>query len=455
VKNFIYGAAISTITAACFFAAFVAAAMWIPQDQPAIRGHVVAAIVDGTFNARFRYGPFGGLVWPRHTLDCVAASMMVAPPVERWVQAISNRMPVINPSWHDTRVPETLDCQALARALPELGADYGDVQFEPHDRYIFGIRVFARALLSVMPLDIAAQLMRGVAFALLGGVGLLAVWKLRCTQLVGNSPLLPVGYLVIAGGLALLYGVHYFDATLLFAPPDYVHFIFILISLAAPLARMRTTSLSLYAASYGSLTAIFETLTGGIPFALAMLPLLLALGFEGKWRLYAAKLIQLWVCFCLAVLACFVIKKAFTMAFLGDQESFTHLLFYRMYGAVLPASGVDLSLRYLLSAYRIWSRLIALGSSNIGTGLVLGALSIFIVQTWRTLRLSKFVDRPILIACWLGVAVLLLWCAAFLNHSAVHPYFMARLLAIPVIGAALLLTAHWIPRHGTWTRAGA
>jgi len=185
-----------------------------------------------------------------------------------------------------------------------------------------------------------------------------------------------------------------------------------------------------------------------------MLPLLLALGFEGKWRPYATKLIQLWACFCLAVLACFVIKKAFTMAFLGDQESFTHLLFYRMYGEVPPASGVDLSLRYLLSAYHIWSRLIALGSSNIGTGLVLGALSIFVVQTWRTLRLSKFVDRPTLLACWLGVAILILWCAAFLNHSAVHPYFMARLLAVPVIGAALLLTAHWIPRRGTWTRAG-
>src|SRR4051794_15327960 len=259
VKNLIYGAAISTIAAACFFAAFVAAAMWIPQDQQAIRRHVVAAIVDGTFNARFRYGPFGSLVWPRHTLDCVAASMMVAPPADRLVQAISNRMPIINPSWHDARVAETLDCQAMARALPELGAGYGDVQFEPHDRYIFGIRVFARALLSVMPLDVAAEVMRGVAFVLLGVIALLALWKLRPAQSNGTSALLPVGYLVLAGGLALLYGVHYFDATLLFAPPDYVHFIFISISLAAPLARMRSPSLSLYAASYGSLTAIFET----------------------------------------------------------------------------------------------------------------------------------------------------------------------------------------------------
>ena len=38
--------------AACFFAAFVAAALWLPQDQPTIRRHIVAAVLDGTFNTR-------------------------------------------------------------------------------------------------------------------------------------------------------------------------------------------------------------------------------------------------------------------------------------------------------------------------------------------------------------------------------------------------------------------
>ena len=43
------------------------------------------------------------------------------------------------------------------------------------------------------------------------------------------------------------------------------------------------------------------------------------------------------------------------------------------------------------------------------------------------------------LACWLGIAVLLVWAAVFLNHTAVHPYFMARLLVIPVIGAVMLI----------------
>jgi hypothetical protein len=442
IKDLIRGAVISVAAAACFFAAFVAAALWLPQDQPTIRRHIVAAILDGTFNARPSYGPLGSTVWPRHTLDCTLASMMLAPPAGRLADAISNRHVALNPAWHDPRVPATSDCQGLARAIAELGAGYGDVRFQSNDRYILGVRVFGRVLLSLMPLDTAARAMRDVAFALLGILGALALWTLR-TAPDPAARVFPAGYLVIAACLALFYGVHYFDATLYFAPPDYIHFVFIAISLIVPLARMRPAGLALYAACYGSLIAIFESLTGGIPFALAMVPLLLALGFHGERRAYVARLMLLWGSFCVAVCVSFAIKKGLVIALLGDQESFVSLLLYRMYGTLPAESGVDLSLRHVLASYRRWSALLAFGSPNIGTGLVVAALGVFAVETWRA-RASRAPFHPLLIACWLGVAVLILWSAAFLNHTAVHPYFMARLLVIPVTGAAVLLaTARW------------
>jgi hypothetical protein len=434
-KALIRGAIISVAAAACFFAAFVALALFLPQNQATIRRHIASAVEEGDFNKQYGYGPFGSIVWPRHTLDCVLANMMLAPHAGRLGDAISNRNVALNLSWSDPRVPATTDCQGLARAIPELGPGYGDVRWISNDRYILGVRVVGRVLLSAMPFDTMARLLRGIAFALLGVLGALALWKLRVAP-DGASRRFAAGYLVIAACLALLYGVHYFDATLYFAPPDYVHFIFIAISLLALLARMRRAALALYAASYGSLIAIFESLTGGIPFALAMLPLLLALGFAGSRRDYFVRLVLLWGAFCVAVVTCFALKKLIVIAFLGDQESFASLLLYRMFGAPIPESGTRLTLGYLLSSYHRWSSLIALGSSNLGTALVLAALALFAAESWRTRNASM---SPILLSCWLGVAVLLVWAIAFLNHTAVHPYFMARLLVIPVIGAAILV----------------
>lgn len=449
-KELIPGAIIGVAAAVCFFAAFAAAALWLPQDQTAIRRHIVAAVLDGTFNARPTYGPLGATVWPRHTLDCTLANMMLAPPAGRLADAIGNRHVAFNPSWSDPRVPPTTDCQGLARAIPELGPGYGDVQYQSNDRYILGVRVVGRVLLSLMPFDTMARLLRGISFALLGVLGALALWKLR-TAADTVSRQFAFGYLIIAVCLALFYGVHWFDATLYFAPPDHVHFVFIIVSLLAPLARIRPAALAIYAASYGSLTAIFESLTGGIPFALAMLPLLLALGFEGSRRDYFARLFLLWGAFCIAVVTCFALKKIIVIAFLGDQESFSSLLFYRMFGAPLPESGTTLTLGHLLSSYRRWSSLIGFGSVNLGTALVLGALALFAVETRRT----RSTPNTILRACWAGIAVLLVWAVVFLNHTAVHPYFMARLLVIPVIGATVLAICRLGPvQSGSQARRG-
>jgi hypothetical protein len=269
-------------------------------------------------------------------------------------------------------------------------------------------------------------------------LGALALWKLRAAPDAAARQF-AIGCLIIALCLALLYGAHWFDATLYFAPPDHVHFAFIIVSLLAPLARMRPAALALTAASYGSLIAIFESLTGSIPFALAMLPLLLALGFEGDRREYLARLFLLWGAFWVAVVTCFALKKILVIAFLGDQESFSSLLFYRMFGAPMPESGTQLTLGYLLSSYRRWSSLIGLGSPNLGTVLVLGSLAVLAAESWRTRRATS----TIRLACWLGVAVLLVWATLFLNHTAVHPYFMARLLVIPVIGATVLVACRF------------
>jgi len=444
-KELIRGAVICVITAGCFFATFIAVALLVPQDQQRIRRHIMLAIEQGAFSTQRWYGPFGTIIWPRHTLDCVLAGMMLAPSGGRMIDALSNRYILPNLSWRDTRVAATLDCQSMVRAIPELGDGYGAVQFERTDRYILGVRVLGKILLGLMPFDAMVQLIRAIAFALLAVLGLLSFARLRNARRGGEPVFRATAYLIITACLTLLYGVHYFDATLYFAPLDYTHFAFIIISLLVPLARMRPAALAIYAASYGSLVAIFESLSGGIPFALAMMPLLLALGFTGERWEYFRRLFVLWGGFCIAVVTCFALKKGVAVLFLGDEESFLSLLFYRMQGAPLEESATKLTLGYLLSVYRRWASLIAFGSSNLGTALVLAALGVLAAESWRSRRAGA---PPILLACWLGIAALLIWAAAFLNHTAVHPYFMARLLVIPVIGALVLIAARWLaPRH--------
>jgi hypothetical protein len=117
-----------------------------------------------------------------------------------------------------------------------------------------------------------------------------------------------------------------------------------------------------------------------------------------------------------------------------------------MYGTLPEQSGTKLTLAYLFASYRRWSALIGFGSPNFGTALVIAALGFLTFAAWRA-RSSRTFD-PVLVAAWLGVAVLVIWAAAFLNHTAVHPYFMARLLVIPVIGAAVLLLPRALSRRG-------
>src|SRR4051812_29843794 len=138
-KELIRGAFICVVTAACFFAAFVVLALFIPQDQQTIRRHIVSAIEQGVFNRQHWYGPLGTIIWPRHTLDCVLAGMMLAPPGGRMIDALSNQHILPNLAWRDARVAETLDCQSMVRAIPEFGEGYGTVQFERTDRYILGV----------------------------------------------------------------------------------------------------------------------------------------------------------------------------------------------------------------------------------------------------------------------------------------------------------------------------
>jgi hypothetical protein len=433
-KSLLGAAASGVVMAGAFFLLFATAAIFAPQDQQAIRQHLIEAITSGEFSAQTVLGPTQTFPMYRSGNDCFILSMMLAPAGTRPAEALSNRVVAANPSAPDARAPPFPPCQALLRALPELGGS--GAEFVDYDRYVLGMRVLGRVLLSVTSLKSMRQILAGVSYALLALIAIAALWRLVSARNDVTERIRAAGYLAIAVTLALFYGVNFFDAMLNFGPLDDVHFVFILVSLLLPLGGMRPSGLAIYAGSYGSLIAIFEFFSGGIPLSLALLPLLLALGYRGDRYSYLIKLITLWSGFCAAVIATFAIKKVFTILFLGDSESFFATLLHRTYGGLDEVSYAEYSLTFVAQTFYRASALVGLGSSRLGASLVLVSLAVIIAATWRNRGRPPGLFVP---ACWLALSAVVIWYAVFLNHAILHASFMARLLIVPIIAAAVLI----------------
>jgi hypothetical protein len=330
----------------------------------------------------------------------------------------------------------------LLRALSEAGGD--GLKFVQYDRYILGARIVGRVLLTLTSVAALWPILLAISYALIGAIGIVALVRLRrARDAIERTH--AAGYAAIATCFALFYGAHYYDATLGFAPLDWVQFAFILVSLVGPLGDMRPAALAVYAASYGSAIAIFEFMTGGIPLALALLPLLLALGFRGEPRDYVGRLTRLWACFCVAVVASFAIKKLFTIAFFGGSDDFLANLLYRTYGQFDTAADAHYSVAYFVGTYFAWSASIAWGSRHLGAALILLSLITIALMTWRS-RKSGPPDRYLRWACWLGLAAVAAWMIVFLNHALLHAFFMVRLLVVPIIAATVLVVTAWVAR---------
>jgi hypothetical protein len=209
---------------------------------------------------------------------------------------------------------------------------------------------------------------------------------------------------------------------------------------------MRPAALAFYGATYGCLIALFEFLTGGIPIALSLLPLLLALGYRGRWPDYAIKLIELSASFCIAVVMMFAIKKLYAIVLLGDVDDFLGSLLHRTYGELDGRPGVEYSLMFFARIYYGFSSLVALGVPHLGPVLYAASLAALVFVTWRSRRSLGSEDRAVVWACWISLGVLSAWFGVFLNHALLHFFFMVRLLVVPIMVGAVLCAAELAAR---------
>jgi hypothetical protein len=438
IKTFIQTALIAVTVAVLLFATLVAAAIWLPQDQQAIRRHLVDLVASGEIKAQTHLGPNPNSLVYRHIFDCALFGMMLAPGTG--AEAMRNNLATAAPSaTDDPRAPPYPDCQIFLRAMPEVGGT--GVAFRQYDRYILGMRVLGRALLSALPAQALPHILLGVSYGLLGLIGITAGWMLLRSRNPSDVQR-AAGCLAIAVCFALFYSAHYFDAMLIFAPMDWTQFLFVLLGLVCPLGRMTPAQLAVFAASYGSLIAIFESMTGGIPLALALLPLLLALGSQDGTSTYSGKLALLWGVFCIAVVATFALKQIYAIVLLADTDNFIAALLHRTYGDLDASENARYSAIYLITTYYRASWLVGLGSSRIGAILVAGSFAVIAVAAWKRRPALTQLRR----ASWLSLLVLAAWVVVFLNHTILHAFFMARLLIIPIVAATVLVATEAVLR---------
>lgn len=290
------GFAAAVPIALVFFALFyVANRASLGRDLPAAEANVRAAYAAGVLqDVDWIPGDTG--IGRHQYNDCLILYMAIDQQAPAGQLAASPIKPV-------QRGTETM-CQAL-RSFAGGDKAAGRTGIWYH-QYIHGHTMLARWLLPVFPVETIRNLYHTLQTLLVLG-GILVTMTALARR---RRPTESLFWLIVFLAFSRWFGLESYGQSLGHAPSDAVILAYLLF-LAAGAARGgigRLTSL-IAAAIFGSLTAIFEFLTGGIPLGLAIivggLPFALAETAPGDVR---DRVIEAAAAFCAAVVACLAFK---------------------------------------------------------------------------------------------------------------------------------------------------
>jgi hypothetical protein len=390
--------------------------------------------------------------------DCLIVGALLIPRESHIKASVSPRIPQPGVSTAPGYPPDG-HCQALAATMDALAAGQEPASFAAHyHRYIHGDVTVAALLLGFAPFALASVILLGACYAILAAIAVLAIAGLRSAA--PDNRRRSAAFLTIAITLALLYGLPVFARSFSFGPTDVVILGFILLAMRRPLSAMSERHFTALAAAFGSVIAILEFMTGGVPLALATLIALLALDRHADWRPLIRRALIGATAFGFAVVGCFVYKQLAVWALWGENPftEFMLALGNRADGAVAPV--LPDTMRTALEAYHIdpsWidmnaitrvlaagamlvysSFLIAFGSHALGAIVViLPTLALLYFATRLPPAKSEIRALECLALAAAG-AVPIVWYLVFPNHTILHSSFMVRPLALNV---ALCLVA--------------
>ena len=425
------------IAIAVFFALSWAATF---VDQQGIAEKLKAANARGAFTQT--WAGWSGRAIPRfHGNDCLMLGALVQDYPGRLAETLSARIPPADaqPAARpgDPTIPACLQfIAALQRPDP---ADPNAVFYH---RYLHGQRVFAALALAVASAEALGwiTLLANVLVLL----SVLVPALLRCREGWREC-----GYAAIAATVLLFGGLWLFGIYFSFSLSDLVLAAFLACAYHLGIAHRDERSFAVAVALFGVATAIFEFLTGGIPFGLALLLGVVALDGPADRDALLRRAFHGGVIFALAIALTFAVKLALVWLFVDPSvfADFRSALSSRVGAsfvdslpaqeiAWLAAHGIDaasldrhwiLALLYMIARLAYATFVIGFGSPVIGM-IIMGAAAIgsVVLLVRRARNACGSVMRTRLLVLLGSALVMPLWSLVFVNHTLLHAVWMVR-----------------------------
>ena len=398
--------------------------------------------------------------------DCLMLAALLQNYPSRLAETISARIPPADaqPAARagDPTIPA---CLQLIAALERR--DHADPDAIYYHRYLHGQRVFAAlALAAVSPETLGwITLLLNVACLLSVLLPALRNWR--------TSEWRQRGYAAIAATLLLLDGLWLFGIYFSFGLSDLVLAVFLACAYRRGVAHASECTFAVAVALFGAATAIFEFLTGGIPFGLALLLGIVALDGPPDRKALLRRAFHGTMIFALAILLTFAIKLALVMLLVDPNAlaDFRGALSTRVgssFVANLPpqeiawvsAFGIDVSsldrnwayaVLYMLARLGYATFVIGYGSPAVGMAIMGAAVLTTGVLLIRRARASNdAVARTRLLILFASALVMPMWSVVFLSHTLLHAIWMVRPFGWFIALAGILI--FW-PRESTRTAA--
>lgn len=306
-----------------------------------------------------------------------------------------------------------------------------------YHQYIHGHTMLARYLLPLLPIETIRNLYHSAQTLLvLGGIAVAMIALAR-----RRRPAESLFWLIIFLAFSRWFGLESYGQSLSHAPSDAVILGYLLVlAVAAARGGLGRRSSLIAAALFGSLVAIFEFLTGGIPLGLAIivggLPFALR---DTTPRETFERMVEAAAAFCAAVVTCFACKILLALSVFGIdsfRESAAQL------GVRMGMGGEQPDLGPLHMAKSLTKGLNSLAA---GMHIMAGAIPIMaaIAGIWAALALRRSPDPQLRARTWHLVAsngvivgmLMLLW-----QHTIIHAWFMDRIF-VWTIGTGFALFA--------------